>query len=222
MFRRLRDAIERALSRLEGDEVTRDDLDRVIAAMREELIERKAAIPQLEANVRAAEKEKAAERRRAEDCVRRADQAGKIGDAETVRVAEEFAKRYLARVEVLERKIAAARAELAQERDEVARMTEALKEAISRRDVLLVQARRARAMDRAGGGAREAIEELERIFERSERPAEMADARRELEEALGGRAEAAAVDRELDRAGREAEADAMLSELKRRMGIEEE
>lgn len=225
MFRRLRDAIDRALSRLEGGGVTREEIDRLLSAMREELIERKANLPKLEENIGALERERAAERRRAEDCVRRAEQAQKISDTETVEVAESFARKHLSRVEVLERKAEAARAELAMEREEVERMTQALKDAVARRDVLAVQSRRAGAMDRTRSAGREAIEEFERIFEGAGRSGDVAEAARELDRELGGPAADAArgreMDRELDRTSREAEADAMLRELKRRMGMEE-
>ncbi len=222
MFRRLRDAIDRALSRLEGEEVTREEIDRVLEAMRRELIERKASLPKLEEDIRSLERERDQERRLAEDCVRRSAQAQRIGDDETVEVAERFARQHLAREEVLERKLEAARGELELEREELERMTRSLKDAVAKRDVLSVQSRRAESIGRARGAGREILEEFERMAERVERPADLAEARRQLDEELEGlRADPAAA-REAEGVHREAEADAMLRELKRRMGMEEE
>lgn len=223
MFRRLKRALDDALSKLEAKRgaATEEEVDRLLAAMREELVEAKASVPELEERIRSLERERDAERKRAEDCVRRAVQAESIGDGETVEVAERFAKEHLARGEVLEQKVEAARAELALRREEVARMTAQLKDARARRDALAIQARRARTMEKTHGAGSDALEEFERAAERISRPSDVEAAERQLDRELGLGREEAPADPEAERLYREARAEEMLQELKRRMGLEE-
>lgn len=223
MFRRLKRALDDALSRLEAraGPGTEEEVDRLIAAMREELIETKASIPGLEGQIRSLERQRDAEEKRAEECVRRAAQAEAIDDGETVEVAERFAREHLARVQVLEQKIEAAKSELVLRREEVARMTSQLKDARARRDALAIQARRARTMEKTRGAGTDALEEFERAAERISRPSEVEVAERELDRELGLGREATPADPEAERLYREARAEEMLRELKRRMGLEE-
>ncbi|TFG64129.1 MAG: hypothetical protein E4H28_05545, partial [Gemmatimonadales bacterium] len=92
MFKKLKSAIDSALSSLEGRSGRQgEDIDRLLAGMREELIDAKATTPRLEAALEKLRSRHANERSKGEDCVRRAGQAEEIGDTETQRVAVEFA-----------------------------------------------------------------------------------------------------------------------------------
>lgn len=221
MFGRLRQALEDALDRLDarfGPEAG-EDVERILAAMREELIETKARIPELEALLERHERQRAAEKRRAEDCVRRASQAERIGDAETVEVAERFARQHLERVAVLERKIEATRADIAFHRSEAKEMAEQLRDAMARRDALGIQARRARAIER-GQEAGEAASAFDSMMDRADRDAEVEAARRALDLDLEPAARDATSVRDFEGLDREANAERLLRELKRRMGVD--
>lgn len=225
MFGRLRRTLEEALSKLEarGGSSVQEDVDRLLHAMREELIQAKAQIPEFEAHVEVLKSQRAAERERAKACVRRASQAEAIDDRETQEVAERFAKQHLSRAEVLDHKIEAARAELELRRTEVAEMTAQLKDAVVGQDALTIQARRARTIETTRGGGTSALEEFERLAERMSRPSELEAAERELDEELGmelGMESESPDDPELTRLTREARAEELLEELKRRMDEE--
>ncbi|MFQ5678120.1 MAG: PspA/IM30 family protein [Gemmatimonadota bacterium] len=221
MFGKLRTALEEALTRLErrSGSGVEEDVNRLLRSMREELIEAKARVPEMEAHLELLERRRVAEKTRAEDCVRRAAQAEAIDDEETREVAERFAKQHLARGEVLEQKIQAARAELTLHREEVDRMTAHLKDAIARQDALAIQARRARTIETTGGAGSDLLEELERVTERMSRPSDLEAAERQLDRELEGEPDPAD-DPELSRLDREARAEELLRELKRRMGVE--
>lgn len=227
MFKRLKRALDDALSELEsrfgpGPEA---DVDRLLAAMREELVETKARIPELESQLEGLEREKRAEEKRAEDCVRRAGQAAEIGDAETVEVAERFAKKHLARVGVLEQKIESTRSEIAFTEQQAAQMSEQLKSALKRKDAIGIQARRAKAIDDLRGGGDDAFDAFDRAADRIGREDDVDAARRELDEELGGPRRPSLSDLRdptLEREVRERRAEEMLEELKRRMGTEGE
>lgn len=221
MFGRLRQALEDALDRLDarfGPDAG-EDVERILAAMREELIETKARIPELEGLLERHERQRAAEKRRAEDCVRRASQAERIGDTETVEVAERFARQHLERVAVLERKIEATRADIAYHRSEAKEMAEQLRDAMARRDALGIQARRARAIER-GQEAGEAASAFDRMMDRTDRDAEVEAARRALDLDLEPAARDATEVRDFAGLDREANAERLLRELKRRMGVD--
>jgi hypothetical protein len=77
------------------------------------MVEFKVAAGQSRDALAAAERELASERRQLEDAARRGGLAAGIGDAETARIAEEFTGRHRERSELLERKVAVIRDELA-------------------------------------------------------------------------------------------------------------
>lgn len=221
MFRKLKDAIDGALSALENRSGDAGDLDEVLAGMREELIEAKAALPRLEQGIERLRRSQAEERRRAEDCVRRAGQAKEIGDAETLRLAVEYGERHRERARVYGEKIEAAEAELAMQRRTVSEMTEQLKSAMTHRDVLKIRTRRSRSTEALRGGGDSAASRFDRMAEDIEDEAARAEAARELDDELttGG---AAKFDDDLTRGGAsdldaEALAELRLEELKRRM-----
>ena len=219
MFKKLKDAIDAALTSLEGRTGGEaEDIDRLLAGMREELIEAKASTPRLEKGLEKLRRRLADEQRRVEDCVRRAGQAEEIGDAETMRVAVEFAERHQERARVLGEQIEAAEAELGLHVQNVREMSAQLKSSIAQKDSLKVQSRRSRATESLRGGGSSATDRFDRMAEKIEDESERAEATRDLDDELAyggpGRGEAY---RPIDP---DDLADLQLDELKRRMAEE--
>ncbi len=100
-----------------------DHVAELLGGMRREMVQARAALPLYEDAVRSADTELARERKALDDAVRRGGLAEKIGDAETVRIAGEFADRHRKRIAVLEDKARAARAEQELRAQEVQEMT---------------------------------------------------------------------------------------------------
>lgn len=217
MFRKLKEAIDGALSALEGRSGNAGDVDEILAGMREELIEAKAALPRLEQGIQKLRSLQAAERKRAEDCVRRAGQAQDIGDEETLRLAVEYAERHRERAKLYGEKLAAAEAELAMQRKTVSEMTAQLKSAVTHKDVLKVRARRSSSTESLRGGGDSAAARFDRMAADIEEETARAEAARDLDDDLGLADPGLAArrwDSELDADG---VADRQLEELKRRM-----
>jgi phage shock protein A len=128
-----------------------DEVVGLLGAMRREMVDARAALPMYEEHQRAAETELVREQRALEDALRRGGLAEKINDAETVRVAAEFAERHRKRVAVLEEKVRVARAEREMRAQEVQDMMHRYKEADGNRFVLLNEVRRARSQQRMDG-----------------------------------------------------------------------
>lgn len=212
MFEKIRKTLSAALDALEGDPtVSREELDRVLAAMRRELVEARARLAEREEEVAGFERRLAALRER--------------GDVDAAQLAE------------LEAGVVERRAELEEHRRVVSDLTSRFKEAVKQRDVLPEKDRRARASETVREAARDELDRLERLEEDIEREGRELAARREVEDALeggpgagrsaggagpsggarGGESGRAAAD---DREFREAEAAELLEELKRRMGMD--
>jgi len=220
MFKKLKDAIDAALTSLEGKTGDQaEDIDRLLAGMREELIEAKAATPKLEKGLEKLRRQQAVERKKAEDCVRRAGQAEEIGDAETMRVAVEFAERHRERARVHGEQIEAAEAELALHLKSVKEMSAQLKSSIARKDALKVQSRRSRATESLRGGGYTASDRFDRMAADIEDEAERAEASRDLDDELayGGPGRGA----NYGPIDPDELADLQLDELKRRMAEED-
>ena len=133
-----------------------DHIAELLGAMRREMVAARAQLPLLEQNHRATEADLARERRALDDTMRRGAMAERIGDAETVRVAQEFAEKHRRRVAVLEEKVRAAKAEWELRQDETREMMQKYKEAETNRFALLADLRRQGAKQRinsAMGGA---------------------------------------------------------------------
>lgn len=219
MFKKLKDAIDAALSSLEsrsGDDG--EDIDRLLSGMREELIEAKASTPKLEEGLAKLRRREADEQRRAEDCVRRAGQAEEIGDAETLRVAVEYAERHQERARVYGEQIKAAESELVLHRQSVKEMSAGLKSAVARKDALKVQTRRSRATESLRGGEDTAADRFDRMASDIEDESDRVEAVRDLDDELeyGGTGRGSAhgpIDPD-------DLADLQLEELKRRMAEE--
>jgi phage shock protein A len=224
MFKKLKDAIESALDSLEGrsPDTTREDVERLLEGMREELIETKARVPVLEKDLQKLRMALEKETRLADDCHRRAVQAQEIGDEETVDVALRFEAKHRVAIDVWVQKIEAAEAELAMQRQTVAEQTEQLKEARARKDVLAIRARRAGSGERVRGGGRSSVDEFDRLVDEIEREDDLGAAGREVDLDLDGDYDDAELGPDDFGGGssglsREELAELQLEELKRRM-----
>ncbi|MCL7970845.1 MAG: hypothetical protein M8866_01980 [marine benthic group bacterium] len=211
MFKKLREAIESALDSLEGHsgDSTREDVEKLLDGMREELIDTKARIPVLEADLGKLRLSHEREVKLAEDCHRRAVQAQEIGDEETVEVALRFEAKHRVAVDVWVQKIEAAEAELYMQRQTVEEQTQQLKEARARKDLLAIQARRAGSTERMRGGGRSSADEFDRLAEEIEREEDLGAASRRVDDDL--------LDDDPRGLSRDELAELQLEELKRRM-----
>lgn len=168
----------------------------MLVQMRETLVKVRLGVEDLQIGISSTRVRLAEERQKLETVRRRRDLARGIDDAETVSVAERFEAQHAERVAVLERKLAVQEDELALVQREADEMNAEFRAA------------------HAGVAPPESTAGADRARE--------AAARAEVEDALGSRdpmgEELDALRRSEERATREARADAMLSELKRRMG----
>lgn len=167
------------------------DLYDLAGRMREALIEARAGLGQMRDALGASERELEVLRAEIATAERRRELAAGIADQETVEVADRYLARHREHAAVLEKKVAAQREEVALAERDAAEMAAQLEEATKRRGGV--------ASDRSTEAAWSALGRAG--ADRPELDAE--------QEALKGR---------MDRAAREAEADAKLEELKRRMG----
>lgn len=167
------------------------DLGELATRMREAVIEAKAGVGAMREALQKAEQQLAGERAQLETTQRRRDLALGISDAETVEVADRYLAKHRERIGVLEKKVEAQREELALAERDLVEMTAQLQEAAKRRGGIDAD----RSADRAWAGLGAAG---------MDRP------ETDLEQEL--------LKTKLDRAAREAEADAKLDELKKRMG----
>ncbi|HEX5726839.1 MAG TPA: hypothetical protein VFX98_15290 [Longimicrobiaceae bacterium] len=161
-----------------------DRVAALLSAMRREMVDARANLPIYEETHRRAEAELARERKALEDATRRGQLAERIGDAETARVAGEFAERHRRRVAVLEEKVRATRAEWELKAEETQEMMRKYKEADSNRFALLAEMRRTgarRRIDSAMAGAPDTPgDDFGRMEERIESDAAYADALDEM------------------------------------------
>ncbi len=167
------------------------DLHDLAGRMREALIEARAALRKMREGLAASEQELAQLRAAIETADRRRALAAGIGDQETVGVADRYLAKTRERAGVVERKVAAQREEAALAERDVGEMTAQLEEVSKRRGGLEAERSAAAAwgsLGRAGADRPELDPEQE------------------------------ALKAKLDRAAREAAADAKLEELKKRMG----
>ncbi len=177
LFARTWDTFVAELGRREPE----DEVVGLLGAMRREMVDARASLPLYEEHQRAAEAELVREQRALDDAVRRGGLAQKINDAETVRVAAEFADRHRKRVAVLEEKVRAARAERELRAQEVDDMMRRYKEADANRFVLLNEVRRAQSQQRMSGIAGDpTFDAFDRAAEKMESEIAYGDALDEL------------------------------------------
>jgi hypothetical protein len=125
LFDRLRDQLDQLLARGSVPPDPREDA----GAMERALVDLKLGLEDLRRALAATERELAAERTHLADAERRGELAQGIQDAETSRVAGEFATRHRERVVVLERKVAVQRDEVALAEREAAELLTRLRDA---------------------------------------------------------------------------------------------
>ena len=162
-----------------------------LAQMKQTLVQARMGLDDLRGGITQTKQRLAAEQRELETVRRRKGLAAGINDLETVQLAERYEVLHAERTDVLTRKLAVQESELAMVEREVAEMTTALKSAMSGAGGPSLQAESA------------ASAELDAMLDNSG-----AEVAQEID-ALG-RASA--------RSAREAEAERLLAELKRRMG----
>jgi len=186
VFERLRDALRAAL-----DAATPPgDLRDLARQMREAVVEAKLAVGETREAVARTDRDLTQERQRLADAERRGRLASEIQDQETVDVARRFAAKHRERTDVLEKKLAALKDELALYERELGDM-----------QGQLVRAERDRPLT-----------EAERSAERAWRDLQAAGGARP-----GTDPEGELLKSQLDRAAREAAADRQLRELKKKM-----
>ena len=205
LFARTWDAFTAEAGRREPE----DQVAELLSAMRREMVDARATLPLLQENIAAAERELARERTALDDAVRRGGLAQKIDDAETVRVAAEFADRHRRRIAVLEEKVRAARAEHELRGLEVQDMMRRYKEADLNRFALLNEMRRAQAGQRLRQAGAATDDDFARATDRIESEAAYSDA---LDELSG-------MDPAPPRPSSADDVEERLREMKRRMGM---
>jgi len=190
MFDSFRQSLRELMDRATPPEERRAGL----ARMKQTLVTARLGLDDLRGGVAITRQRLAQEQQELETMRRRKGQAADIDDAETLALAEKYETHHAERAGILARKLEAQEAELAIAERDVADMTTELRNAMAG---IPGAPSRAAAID--------------------------AEAAAEVEEATTGRsgdvaAEIDALGRASARSAREAEADARLAELKRRMG----
>ncbi|CAN5631838.1 hypothetical protein BH23GEM11_BH23GEM11_00350 [soil metagenome] len=167
MFDSLRHAFREAVDNFRT-ELNRDAVpeaaDRLIRAMEQEMVDARVILDRLADQIEETRREAAAENEQLRICLRREDMARKIGDAETEKVAREYAARHLQRKDVLEEKLKVLEREAADRRTEMDDMATHMKNARARRDTMLASSSRS--------GARDRLQEADDLFNDLDRMAE--------------------------------------------------
>lgn len=187
MLRDFKSLLGRAWERFREEAGRRDPEDQIaelLGAMRREMVDARAVVAELKDAVDAARKELQRERQRLTDCERRREMAAGIGDAETVRVAEEFAARHREAVTVLQAKVQASEAELALRVREADQMAGRYRDAEQQRFAMLAELRRAGARAGTRSAMRNLEDDFDRVAEQIDDAAARQDATEDLERKL--------------------------------------
>ncbi|TVP45470.1 MAG: hypothetical protein EA350_09075 [Gemmatimonadales bacterium] len=167
MFDSLRQAFREAVDNFRT-ELNRDAVpeaaDRLIRAMEQEMVDARVILDRLGDQIEETRREAAAEDEQLRACLRREEMARKIGDAETEKVAREYAARHLQRKDLLEEKLKVLERESADRRAEMDDMATHMKNARARREALLASSSRS--------GARDRLQEADDLFADLDRMAE--------------------------------------------------
>jgi hypothetical protein len=182
------DEVRQAFRELLHGNVPPEGRRELIAVMKDTLVQARLALDDLRDGVEATRKKVERERMELETIRRRKGLAQGVGDAETVTVAEKFETQHAERLAVLEQKLAAQESELALVERDVTEMKEQLKAALAGVGSGMRSGTVDSAMDPLDDG-RAGIEQQLNDLKRAER-----------------------------RANANADADAALAELKKRMG----
>lgn len=212
-----RQAVENFNRELHRDRVP-ETVDALLRGMQRELVDTRALVSDLEAQIERASKEAAHEADQAEACRRREEMARRIEDTETADLAAQYGERHRKRHELLGQKISALEEELSFRRRDAEDMMARLKEARAEREGLTAQAGRASARDSLGE-ADDLFSELDRMAEKIEGTQREADAAESLDDLDLDRDSDFHVELD-DEVPDPPDVDAALAELKRRMGKE--
>ncbi len=188
MFENFRQSLRDLMDRSTPPEERRAGL----AQMKQTLVQARMGLDDLRGGIAHTRQRLAAEQRELDTVRRRKGLAAGINDAETVALAEKYEALHAERTGVLERKLSAQEAELALLEREVGEMTSALKGALAG----------ATTGTPLQGAEAAAAAELDAM----------------LDDSAGVAQEIDALGRASHRSAREAEADRLLAELKRKMG----
>ena len=218
MFEDLRDAFREAIANFK-EELHRDDssptVDRLLFDMEQEVTKAKAALDDLDAQVRHTRTQIRKESEEEATCRRREEMARKVDDEETARLAAEYAARHARRREVLERKAAALSDEQALREGEVQEMMERMEEARHKRDSLAAAAGRTDA-DQTNRAADDLFAELDRMAS----TLDQSGSRTRPADELAREYEDLRIDSWAPTPRQQVDYEARLRELKRRMGRE--
>lgn len=221
MFDNLRRAFHEAVDNFK-EELGRDDVpeavDQLLRGMKEETADAQVDVRRLESEIETTLRKVKKEAKSAETCRRRERMAREIADEETATVAAEYAVKHEERHRVLEQKAEVLNEELKGRKAEVQDMLAAIKQAVKNRDTLAASAGRHQARSSLSG-ADALFEQLDRM----ESAIEHDDAQQKAEREVGDLdfGTSSTDDSEFDDLeflDPEAEAEARLEELKRRMG----
>ena len=214
-----REALENFNKELQRDRVP-ETVDRLLVGMRDEIVDEKAEVAGLEAQLEKTLARAKKEAENAHTCRRRESMARQIDDEETASLAAEHATRHEGHRALLENKAEAMREELEFRRRTLDEMLAKFDEARTKRDALSATAGRTSARD-SFSEADDLFGELDRMAEKIEGEDSRAQAAEVLDSLdLDGDSDYH-VEMEAGPAERdELDVDAALAELKRRMGQE--
>ncbi|MDH3205890.1 MAG: hypothetical protein OEO79_04720 [Gemmatimonadota bacterium] len=223
MFDDLRDAFREALDNF-NKELKRDrvpeTVDRLLGGMKDEIVDEKAQVAGLEAQLEQAMAQSKLEAERGLTCRRREEMARRIADEKTADVAAQHAVKHEGHHRVLEKKVEAIREELEFRRRTMDEMMAKFNEARDKRDALSATAGRSDARG-SFATADDLFGELDRMAEKIEGERSKGEAAEILDSLdLDGDSDYHV---ELDAQPpkrEEMDVDAALAELKRRMGEE--
>ena len=222
MFENLRDAFREAVDNFK-EEIRREDVpeavDTLLRGMKAEVADKKAYARGLEVEIEQTLAKVKREQTNTETALRRQKLAQDIGDAETAKVAGDYAEKHARTLTVLEQKAKALQDELKVTEAEVTEMMTQLKSAVADREGLIAQAGRSQTR-RSLGEADDLFAEMDRMAEKIEGTDHQAQAAEELAEDLGTGQRFNDIETEFSRLEREPElsVEDRLEELKRRMG----
>ncbi len=242
MFESLRQAFREAVENFHT-ELNRDAIpeatDRLLRAMSTEVVDAHRRLDELRSEIGEVRSEARREEELARTCVRREEMARRIGDSETQEVARQFALRHLRRKAVLDEKALVLEREVQDRGEELEDMMTQLKEARVRQEGMSAAAGRtgARERIRAADDLFAQLNRMEEKIQDMESQAEAAEVMTELgldehpdapPDARGRGPSGSMSDRTgtsgAERRGApppsEADLDARLAELKRRMALE--
>lgn len=217
MFEDLRQAFREALDNFK-DELNRDavpgTVDRLLHGMVQEVTEAKSRLKATEADLAQTRLHVRAEEEHVATTSRRHTLATQIGDQETARIAGEYRERHAKRLEVFRQKEAALEQEVKLLSAEVEEMMAKVKEARSRRDSLTAESGRTQTRESIGGES----DDLFDAFKRMEAKIQGEEYDAEAAEEVGRSVDDLHIDLDAPPTRDEIDYDAVLAELKRRMG----